>query len=102
MYDDVAIPDEVPWRERKHRFYQCTLNKQYAANVNWLMVSWLPEKFAVKGTTLKLRMTDGQWLDGWVVTRVGAMMLKSDVDLLSRDYKRTRRASDVPKGTFKR
>lgn len=33
-----------------------------------IKTSWIPERFAVVGKVLKLKNSDGEWDDGWVVT----------------------------------
>lgn len=39
--------------------------------------SWLPEKFAVMGKILRLRIV-GEWSDGWRVVKVGEDRLAED------------------------
>lgn len=45
---------------------QCSLTRGPARQV-----SWLPERFARSGATLRLKRADGTWEDGWVVEHVG-------------------------------
>lgn len=64
----------------------CTLKKG-----TLVQTLWMPEKFAVKGKILKLKDDDG-----WVVDIVSKIKVPQKyVDERSRDYKRTREASDI-------
>lgn len=56
---------------------------------------WLPEKYAVKGSIVKLKQ-DGEWVDGWLVESVSeASMPYEEVRDRSEDYKKQRKASDI-------
>ena len=68
---------------------QCVLTKE-----NKTTVSWIPEKFAVVGKTIKLK-DDNKWEDGWIVQSTGYKLDSSYVIKHSRDYKKTRIASDI-------
>jgi hypothetical protein len=48
-------------------YRQCVL---YREPGTW-QTTWLPERYAHRGTRLRLRREDKTWQDGWVVTRVG-------------------------------
>ena len=66
-------------------YRQCKLKKG-----NTETTSWIPEKFAKKGKFLKLKDDNG-----WEVISVGGMMDEKEVQDRSRDYKKTRLASDI-------
>lgn len=51
---------------KKTYYRQCNLQKG-----NMHQTSWLPEKFAIPNKVVKLRDDDGQWDDGWIVTKAG-------------------------------
>lgn len=56
----------------KIRYRQCTLRKKLSDSSHAQQVSYIPEKFAVVGRTLKLQSPeDGEWSDGWVVVSAG-------------------------------
>lgn len=79
-------------------FKQCLLNKGTARKV-----SWIPAIFAKIGRVLKLRITiqsgclvdHGPWDDGWTVLEVWGGAEEKEVEDRSRDYLRTRKASDI-------
>lgn len=75
---------------------QCVLSKKTAAGMSET-VTWLPEKFAIKGKVVKLREdADSVWDDGWVVKSVGPQRKESkEVNERSRDYTKNREASDI-------
>jgi len=51
-------------------FYrQCFLRHNLEQGIQF-QTTWIPEQFAVKGKTLKLKDDNGIWVDGWVVDRV--------------------------------
>jgi hypothetical protein len=57
--------------------------------------SWIPEKFAKKGNVVSLMNDNYEWEDGWVVIEVGSKLMTSYVMERERDFKRTRKASDI-------
>ena len=68
------------------KYKQCILNKG-----NITQTSWIPEKFAVIGKFLRLENDNG-----WEVKAVSSIALNEEtVNSNSRDYKRTRKASDI-------
>lgn len=71
-------------------FKQCLLK-----NGPRRMVSWLPALFAKVGRVLKLRLPEGPWDDGWIVDEVYSGMEEAALLDRSRDYLRTRKASDI-------
>lgn len=86
------VPDDGPEPVTGLLYRQCWLCK----DDNTWMVSWLPKRFAKVGHTLKLKGSDGVWVDGWVVFTVGTIDLTdSQVQMRSRDYLKTRKASDI-------
>lgn len=75
----------------KSEFYiQCQLKRGTTQQV-----SWLPEKYAIKGKFLELKEND-KWENGWEVMSLGN---KIDgeflIKVLHMSHKRTREASDV-------
>lgn len=68
------------------RYKQCKMR-----NNNCERTSWIPEKFAIVGKYLKLDEDDG-----WKVIEVYTFAREvEEVVARSRDYKKTRTASDV-------
>ena len=78
----------------KDFFRQCRLELRSPGKVS-SQVSWLPEKYAVKGKYLELKNEEGEWVNGWQVMDIYARFEASKVRERSQDYKRTRKASDV-------
>ena len=71
-------------------FYrQCSLRKK-TKETSHTQVSWIPERYAIKGKFLKLKEDNG-----WEVLSVGAKQPASVVNQRSRDWKKTRKASDI-------
>ena len=68
---------------------QCKLIKG-----NDTTVSWIPEKFALKGKYLKLK-DNGEWEDGWKVEFVGTKLPTKYVIDRSQDHVHQRKASDI-------
>ena len=60
-------------------YKQCRLVKRTDESVTEL-VSWIPEKFAVKGKYIKLKGADDAWEDGWLVRSVGKMEINGTVN----------------------
>lgn len=57
---------------RKKSFYrQCRLTKTVGV-ATCVMVSWIPDRFAMVNKVLRLRDEDKVWDDGWVVRVVGS------------------------------
>ena len=73
--------------EGSMNYIQCKLRRRNKVNT-----AWIPEQFAVQGKFLEIR---GE--DGWQVETVyGSIILPYEtVNANSRDYLRTRRASDM-------
>jgi hypothetical protein len=73
-------------------YRQCQLTRKQG-RVEWRQVSWIPERFAVAGKTLRLR-EDEAWQDGWVVQSVGPYrMSESELPDPHRDIKKHRKAT---------
>jgi len=66
-------------------YRQCILRKDTTETT-----SWLPEKYAIKGKFLKLKIDDG-----WEVIEVGASMSEKEAMARSQDYNKTRKATDI-------
>lgn len=73
---------------------QCEMRKPAKDGPVGIRVAWIPEKFAVKGKWLKLKI-NGQWEDHWQVTAVYARQETREVYDRSRDHLKQRKASDV-------
>lgn len=58
---------------KKIYYRQCFLQKN-----NTYQMSWIPEKFAVKGKIIRLRKEDDTWDDGWVVKEAYSTRLEGD------------------------
>lgn len=70
---------------------QCVLQRG-----DTIQVSWIPECFATFGKYLKLFDEDvDAWENGWKVVQVGGRKQSADVNIRSRDFLKTRRASDI-------
>lgn len=69
---------------------QCHLKR---GNVS--QVSWIPSEYAIKGNYVKLK-EKGVWEDGWLITTDGGITFPSKyIKERERDYKETRKASDI-------
>ncbi|MCK9458492.1 MAG: hypothetical protein M0R80_02465 [Proteobacteria bacterium] len=82
-------------------YNQCSLEKKIDETSSRHQIAWIPSKFAIKGMILKIRDGAGDWEDGWLVTGVGTSCEDSDLVEHHRVHRDHRKASDVPKGTFK-
>jgi hypothetical protein len=76
---------------------QCELHRNEESGATVVLVTWLPERFAVINKILKLKEDDGSWTNGWCVMSVAnsSKMKSSILNDRSQDYKRTRKASDI-------
>jgi hypothetical protein len=68
---------------------QCKLQ-----NNRVVTVAWIPEKFAKKGNTIKLKIKD-KWYDGWEVLNVYNRMSSKVINENSQNYKKHRKATDI-------
>lgn len=59
-------------------YRQCHMAKKHEQG-EWRQTSWIPEKFAAVGKVLKLKDSDGQWDDGWIVQTVSQTRLADDM-----------------------
>jgi hypothetical protein len=64
------------------------------SNGHKIYVAWIPEKFAIKGKVLKLKLND-IFEDGWEVIFVGSRQEAEIVEENERDYLKQREISDV-------
>ena len=64
-------------------YRQCVLEK-VDGKATLKTVSYIPEKFAIVGKTLKLKSDDDVWEDGWVVMAAGD---KTSEDLVPDTHK---------------
>ncbi len=73
-------------------FVQCELVRDNGT----VMVSWIPEQFAVRGRKLRLLNNGtGRWEEGWRVTSTYTKKLAQWVLTCERDYLHQRDVSDV-------
>ena len=77
-------------------YKQCELTKPMDGGVA-RMVSWIPQKVAVAGLRVRLKDSEsGQWTEGWTVENVTEPALPGKLlERQSRDYLKTRKASDI-------
>lgn len=52
-------------------YRQCKLEKKMDENRTCHQVSYIPSQYAIEGKVLKLRDSDKNWDNGWVVTSAG-------------------------------
>ena len=71
---------------------QCKLERK-----DIIEISWIPDEFAKKDNYLEI---DG--VNGWKVLEVWTTMGSDKVIGNERDFKKTRPASDIPRGKIKR
>lgn len=70
---------------------QCRLQQN-----NRVLVSWIPEEYAVKGKTLNLLDRDTKkWENGWIVLDTGAKKPYDFIIQDSQDYKAWREVTDI-------
>ena len=55
------------------KYRQCTLKKTLSEFSSSQLVSYIPEKYAELGRTLKLKNDHDEWEDGWVVIAAGRL-----------------------------
>lgn len=77
-------------------FTQCRLQRGKSEQI-----VWIPSCYARVGKPLKLRLPNGNWENGWIVEAAYGKATKAVILMQERLYKRTRKYSDVAKGTFK-
>lgn len=71
-------------------YIQCSLQ-----NNNVIQMAWIPAKFAKPGTIIRIR-ENKVWSDGWKVVTTYNSMPKNWVENVgSRQYKETRKVSDI-------
>lgn len=74
---------------------QCKVSKATIEGGAFMQVVWLPTKFAVPNTYVKVKVA-GEWDDHWHVDEVfGPEVPETEVAERSRDFTKTRKASDV-------
>ena len=79
---------------KEERYNQCRLQRPLHRGFDET-ISWIPDKFAIKGKVLRLT-EDGKDSDGWVVEEVYEHSIsKETAAKLSRVWKQTRKASDI-------
>ncbi len=76
------------------KYAQCTLTRK-----NQIQVSFIPEKFAIKGKTLKLKNDQDEWENGWVVDSIGEFRDEDSVPDVHNSIKehRKRTGDSMPK-----
>lgn len=78
-------------------YCQCRMRKG-----NFEQVAFIPKKFAILNQCVELKNNSGKWEDGWKVVSIGHQMEASFAEDRATDYKKHRKTTDVPKGTFKK
>jgi hypothetical protein len=70
---------------------QCKLRRA----PDWFQTAWIPEKHAMKGNVIGIKNENGHWEEGWEVIEVYDKLDSDYVMERERDFKRTRKASDI-------
>ena len=71
-------------------YQQCVLSKR-----NITTFSWVPVKKIKRGAVLKIKEND-EWSEGWkVVQAYGMQITEEKLDMLKKQHKDTRKASDI-------
>lgn len=74
---------------------QCRLERKIETGTR-VTYSWIDAKKAFVGNTIQLKQRDGTWSDPWTVVSASSDKMPYDeANERSRDYTRTRKASDV-------
>lgn len=73
---------------------QCRLRRKINNTSFEEQISHIPEPFCEVGKILKLK-EDDNWENGWEVIWCGEIKTEVEVSRNSRDYLRTRKASDI-------
>jgi len=77
-------------------YRQCHLARKAPSGESLvLMVSWIPEKYAIVGKWLKLKNEQGEWENHWQVTNVWTRKTEEQVLAHERDYVQQRKVSDI-------
>lgn len=79
---------------KKDFYIQCRLRKPLGYGGFSYRVAWVPEKFAVEGKTLKLKI-DGNWDNGWVVINSWQRMTREELNAYNRAHLIHRNNSDI-------
>ena len=70
---------------------QCKLERKGVIDT-----AWIPTEFAIKGNYLEIK-----GINGWEIIKVWTTMETNEVRENERDHKKTRIASDIPRGKIK-
>ena len=76
----------------KREYYaQC-----YIVNIitNEIDIAWIPEKFAIRKKSLKIKIND-EWQEGWVVEEIYQKIAYDLLQDIERDYLKQRKVSDI-------
>jgi len=77
-------------------YVQCALFLRGDGTDGTALISWIPEKYAVKGKPLKLKnRRTGEWVDGWVVQECWGKEKAALVESRERSYLHQREMSDI-------
>jgi hypothetical protein len=80
-------------KEKKKDTYSIQCRMQ---NGNRILVSWIPEDYAVRGKVLNLKdRKTGTWENGWIVLETGQRKPYEFVILDAQDYKAWRDVTDI-------
>lgn len=79
--------------KKVHFSVQCRM-----VNGRRILVSWIPEPYAIKGKVLRLfDRNKKEWEDNWVVMDVGSKQPYEFIRERSQDYKRMKDITDISK-----
>jgi hypothetical protein len=95
MEDCFKQPNE------KGYYKQCLLFRLDGANGALWKTAWIQEKLAEQGLSVRFK-EDGEWSYPWTVVEIGDRKTAEATNKDSQTYKKTRKHSDLPKGTFKK
>jgi hypothetical protein len=75
-------------------YIQCLLTK--FINGDCLkIITWIPEKYAIRNKVLKLKNETGIWTNGWVVQETYNRQNEDFIKEHERDFAKQRQASDI-------
>ena len=68
----------------KNTYTQCRLEKHDGNGGTFVLMSFIPSKFAIAGRIVKIKDCNDEWEDGWQVVSMGAVV---DEDFLPDSHK---------------
>lgn len=76
-------------------YTQCVLELKLDDNSKLIDQAWIPTNLAKVGKTLRIKNSNDEWVNGWVVVERGATKDADFVEARERDYTRQRQVSDI-------